>query len=182
MGGPGPTHPSNPKGQFEDNDFVEIFSKAIGNWRAPATQFVPVNVVEDTQALVDNRSAEYEVWGLKTPQLCITLRWVIDLYIPDLHIILIKRPFDDCVSSMMRRDNAPRSVAEYIQSLYYCNLQEGLAVAESAKVPILEVEYEDLLDDPAEEVIEISEFINHGFSIKTLEDAVSSIDSSLNHA
>lgn len=73
----GPANQSNPKGHFEDQDFVlfqanavcRIFPDSMG-WKVTDARFVRFNESEEQQAreFIAQRSGDHEFWGWKDPR------------------------------------------------------------------------------------------------------------------
>ena len=97
-----PAFDSNPYGQFEDNDFVKIFDKGHGAWELPVWWTYSKETGQATKDLVKRREHDHELWGLKTPQLCYTLMYLLD-YLKDPIVIATHRDFDDMVASLIKR-------------------------------------------------------------------------------
>ncbi len=101
----------NPKGHFEDDDFMSLHSAAIlqqypksRGWKVVTYKFI---FFEDEQlrhatSLVSQRNAKYELWSWKDPRSVIYLRhW--KRIIPTLKVLLIWRPCCEVVHSLLRR-------------------------------------------------------------------------------
>jgi len=143
-----PAFDSNPRGQFEDNDFVKIFDKGHGSWECPVWWRYSEETAQEAKDLVKKREAEHSLWGLKSPQLCYTLMYLLD-YLEDPVVIAIHRDFDDMVASLSKRDNRPIPVSQHIQSLYYLLHGGAKTEVKGRGVPLLELEFEEVLRDPA---------------------------------
>jgi hypothetical protein len=71
--GPGP---NNPKGHFEDLEFVRMHDRLIGDWRRPeltTSRFV----WEAYEALIEKRCSTHALWGVKDPRMV----WVGEAFI-----------------------------------------------------------------------------------------------------
>jgi len=144
--------PSNPLGQFEDQEFVELCNRVLGDWRnvSPAWLMQASEELPALEAWIANRNRQHTVWGVKTPQLCYLLPWV--LYPEHLRrplVLVSSRPFDDCVQSLCARDRYPAPVATAILTDHYRNLYSGIAWAQQHKVSVKLVSYQQLLALPA---------------------------------
>ncbi len=169
-----PAFPSNPYGQFEDNDFVKIFNDGHGAWECPVWWTYSEETGQAAKDLVRKREYDHELWGLKTPQLCYTLMYLLD-YLKDPVVIAIRRGFDDMVASLAKRSDYPIPVAQHIQSLYY-SLYRGTKVKVKGRgVPLLELEFEAVLEFPYIATGKIMDFINIPLSMTLLDKAADSI-------
>jgi len=140
------TYDSNPWGQFEDIELVKACAKVIGNWRAPAL----FATIEDTKALVAliKERNEQNLWGFKSPQMCYCGKVFFDT-LPDYKIIAPVRNFDDMVDSLIKRDDFPKAVAEFILSGYLT--QQRVTFIGTAKTgdTILTVDYDEFRKYPS---------------------------------
>jgi hypothetical protein len=82
---------SNPKGYFEDVEFKNIFN------RMTAAKEVDGSL----KVLVKMRDAQYPLWGLKDPQLCLLLHKFLPL-VKDCKIISTLRSKEDICDSLSR--------------------------------------------------------------------------------
>ncbi len=111
--------PSNPFGHFEDRGIVRFHDALLADngldWTV-TSPFVPV-VSEhrwaQLRSLVAARRTGGMPWGFKDPRVCLFLplwRHVV----PDLHVVVVHRPWQASVASLIRRhtDGLERGVAD----------------------------------------------------------------------
>lgn len=101
----------NPRGHFEDKDFVDLHDKAIKQrgkathgWKIRSGNFLSFVYQEQCRAksLVEQRSGKYSQWGWKDPRTVLFLQdW--KTIIPDMKALLIWRPCSEVVDSLVRR-------------------------------------------------------------------------------
>ncbi len=169
-----PAFDSNKYGQFEDNDFVTIFDDGHGAWECPVWWAYSEETGQATKDLVKKREYDHELWGLKTPQLCYTLMYLLD-FLKDPVVIATTRNYDDMVASLAKRDGFPVPVAQHIQSLYY-SLQRGTKTEVRRRgVPLLSLQFEEVLNCPYATIEQIVEFIGKPFTDSLLAKAINSI-------
>ena len=172
-----PAFDSNPRGQFEDNDFVKIFDIGHGAWMSPIWWQYSSATAKKARTLIKEREAEHELWGLKTPQLCYTLMYLLD-YLEDPVVIAIHRDFDDTVASLAKRDGFPIPVAQHIQSLYYLLHAGAKTEVRGRGIPLLKLDFEEVLAGPLGTSIRIANFTGIGIIGDNCCKAADSIHSS----
>jgi hypothetical protein len=107
--GPGP---GNPKGHFEDKDFVALHDSAIKaedsaskGWIVfPQKPFFFKSDEHISQAfsLIEVRNAKYAIWGWKDPRTSLFLEhW--KKIVPSLKVIMLWRPCTEVIYSLIRR-------------------------------------------------------------------------------
>ena len=169
-----PAFDSNKYGQFEDNDFVKIFDKGHGAWELPVWWAYSEETGQAAKDLVKKREYDHELWGLKTPQLCYTLMYLLD-YLKDPVVISIQRDFDDMVASLAKRGNHPIPVAQHMQSFYFLLHAGTKTEVKERGIPLLELRFEEVLNCPYGTVEQIVEFIGKPFTDSLLAKAINSI-------
>lgn len=106
----GPPSAENPRGHFEDPEFVAANSNAIlakfpqskgwvvEDFQAPRL----LELGDDAAGLVDYRNESFPVWGWKDPRSILLLdAW--NALIPDLKVFFVWRPCHEVVRSLRRR-------------------------------------------------------------------------------
>lgn len=103
-------HAGNPKGHFEDVEFVNLHAEAIRGlgqgtrgWKTTAPRFLQFSEAQRVRAceLIAARSGE-RLWGWKDPRSVLFLdEW--RRMIPDLHVLFLWRPAQSVVASLLRR-------------------------------------------------------------------------------
>jgi len=141
---------SNPLGQYEDDSFVRLLDRLMGNWRNPSPWFaytISRDVWVDVEARIAERDAESALWGFKSPQLCI-LGPPFALRLSAPSVIFTHRNFDACVDSLAKRDEMPRAVAETIQSRYVMGIYEFSGFCAATDIPSFIMPYDELVAEP----------------------------------
>lgn len=169
-----PAFDSNKHGQFEDDDFVKIFDDGHGAWACPIWWVIPPKTMQATKELVEKREEKHELWGLKSPQLCYTLTYLLD-YLEDPVVIAIQRDFYDMTASLAKRDDLPLPVAQHIQSLYYSLFTSSVTEVKGRDVPLLELRFEEVLRNPMSTVQQIIAFIAKPINVAFFLRATNSI-------
>lgn len=104
-------HTGNPKGHFEDKDFVDLHSSAIlrkypksRGWKAVTDnfEFFESQHLQHATNLISQRNTKYELWGWKDPRSVLYLRQWKEI-IPSLKVLLIWRPCSEVVQSLAKR-------------------------------------------------------------------------------
>ena len=153
-----PAFPSNPHGQFEDNDFVKIFDAGHGSWECPVWWQYSEKTATAAANLIKKREATHDLWGLKSPQLCYTLTYLLK-YLSDPVVIAIHRDFNDMVASLTKRDNRPIPVSQHIQSLYYSLFSGAKTEVSGRGIPMLDLQFEGVLRYPYGTVDAVMKFV-----------------------
>lgn len=106
--GPGP---GNPKGHFEDTDFLLLQGKSIlreipvsNGWKffeGKPLKFKGALLME-ARKLVDERNKKHSLWGWKDPRTVVFLEQWKEI-IPDLKVVSVWRPFAEVAASLMER-------------------------------------------------------------------------------
>ena len=169
-----PAFDSNIYGQFEDNDFVKIFDKGHGSWECPVWWRYSEETAQEAKGLVKKREAEHSLWGLKSPQLCYTLMYLLD-YLEDPVVIAIHRDFDDMVASLAKRGGYPIPVAQHMQSLYFLLHAGTKTEVKGRGIPLLELRFEEVLRSPIFTTGQIMKFIGRPFNVTRQQNAAHSI-------
>jgi len=102
---------SNPKGHFEDNDFVNLHVSAIKNVAPKSRGWIvdrcePMNFtgkhLRQASFLNEVRSRKYNIWGWKDPRTILFLESWKNI-IPEMKVISIWRPCHEVVHSLIHR-------------------------------------------------------------------------------
>lgn len=120
----------NPKGHFEDKDFVMFHnsviraknSKSLG-WKVRGKIFFMFTEKQRKKAenLIVNRNTKYDIWGWKDPRTVIFLEEYKQL-IPELKVLCIWRDFKGTVQSLIERSRKAN------QPVYKINLWQASAL------------------------------------------------------
>jgi hypothetical protein len=101
----------NPRGHFEDTDFLELHRKALsslapksGGWMVTKYRPIPPDPNFDAaaQEMIGRRNTKFALWGWKDPRTSLFLdQW--KRLIPDLKVVLLWRPCQEVVESLLDR-------------------------------------------------------------------------------
>lgn len=147
-------HPSdrrNPYGTFEDVEFLYPENKYIrGQGPLP-----------DYEALLAARNEAHKIWGAKSPLFVHTARHFLPLQ-EDARLVILNRKPADVINSYMRAYSHGRVTAD----TWYANQMDSLSARlREFDGPVLQVSFEDLLDDPESEVRRIMHFAFEGMEL-----------------
>ncbi len=174
--------PSNPKGHFEDTEFLRLNEQVVGNWQQPHVAPTP------EQILTYKRLAEQRegVWGAKDPRWCFTAT----LLIPHLRrfvIVNVERDPWAQAQSLARRDGLLLSEARRIIENYIAARARVLdwVRQQYPGVAMHNVHYEMLASRTEDEVANLAEFLTEhtGLAIpaRKQQAAIKFIDPGLRH-
>ena len=165
----------NPKGHFEDKEFVEIHSSAIlkenpksKGWQISSDHFLEFDegdTIKSTR-LIGNRNAKFDLWAWKDPRSLFYLEhW--KKHIPSLKVILLWRPCIEVVRSLLKRSKASK------QDVYKINLFQSIKlwIAYNTRLYDYKKQYPlDTLVFPLTDIISKEEYvfdtINRSFGIE----------------
>lgn len=170
---------SNPKGHFEDIDFLEHNEKVVEDWTCPKL-FANDQQIEIYKKIVESKDKQ-KIWGVKDPRLCITAKYVIP-FCEDPRILTIERSIDSSVKSLCQRNNITKKEAREIIITY--KNEKASIIRTFRSIPKFSVTYEDLINNKEDTIEEIINFVFDS-SNKPTEDmkkkAIEFIDQKLNH-
>jgi hypothetical protein len=140
--GPGP---GNPKGHFEDKDFVDLHHSAIKGENSASKGWIlyperPLffkSIEQRSRALelAEVRNSKYEMWGWKDPRTSLFLQQWKNI-LPSLKVIILWRPCIEVVQSLIRRSRQTKiSIMKIglIQSLKLWKFYNGLLLEHKKK-------------------------------------------------
>lgn len=166
-------HPSNPKGHFEDLDFLNLNDKVVKNWRNPLLT-VTGEQLDRYQELVDAKDHQ-RLWGIKDPRLCITAKHFIQM-LGDVKIVLVDRNTEASINSLLVvHGELNYDRAKTIQEIYLRERQDFL---DSVSLPTYRVQYERLVHFPLIEIVWLFNFV---YPENPVNSALDFIDPSLRH-
>jgi hypothetical protein len=154
----------NPKGHYENYDYLmlneEILRRVGGSWDNPPSrekinpQIFPREIIESFVSY-----AMKPVWGLKDPRTLLTLGlWMPYLEeVSNITFIFVHRPFQSSVLSLASRDGMTPENATAILQPYQNNLEYYRETFIKAKQDILDINFEDLINQPEIIVQEINQ-------------------------
>ena len=103
--------PSNPRGYFEDEDFVGLHASTIyqkvaksDSWKVFGSNSLKFSndKLSEARRLIGKRNARYALWGWKDPRSVFFLDQWKEI-IPELKVLLVWRPCLETVYSLVRR-------------------------------------------------------------------------------
>ena len=101
---------SNPRGFFEDLDFLHMHEKALSYFNIENTGLIPPFNLELTdhqlnqlQQLIDIKNSNNDQWGWKEPRTCLFVKYYKSL-IPNAKYFILYRDYPFVVESLVRRD------------------------------------------------------------------------------
>lgn len=159
----------NIRGFFENVHFVnlndEILRTAGGSWDSPLNS----KCIRDTKDSFDTEIRELissqlkPVWGVKDPRFLLTFELWRPYFeaIADITYVFVHRPFASSVVSLANRDGLSVETAAQILGSYLYRFQTYKKTLENEKQDIIEVNYENLLDNPEPFVSEINRRMNN---------------------
>jgi hypothetical protein len=128
-----PAYPDNPQGFFEDADFVRLHETSIrrcyrfsAGWKAAPRRSLTFSAPETEQArtLIQMRAARYANWGWKDPRATLFLdQW--KRLLPQVRIMLVWRPCDQVVYSLLRRWWKSRTRRHYLDPFWAIRLWQA---------------------------------------------------------
>jgi hypothetical protein len=173
---------SNPLGHFEDGDFLAlnqtILENAGGYWDQPPEkkniELLHDKFKEPIQALVSDRkwASGEEIWGWKDPRTSLT----IELFIPYLdnpHFIICRRDPSEIITSLWQRNRMTEDEARQLVDTYYQRIDDFFR--KHSAYPVLELEYNELIESPESGVIAICDFLEIHPSQEEMDRAISFI-------
>ena len=118
-----PASPFNPKGHFENEDFVklndEILQAAGGSWDNPPTEEAILSVRQQFDDKIKKTVEKHQkkLWGWKDPRTTLTIK----LYLPYLEhpfFITCFRKSEEVALSLYRRDKMPKQKGIQLAKIY----------------------------------------------------------------
>jgi hypothetical protein len=156
---------SNPLGHFEDVDFLslnkDILASAGGSWDDPPT-YSDIIAQKDKfhgmiQDLIHTRDSKTPgSWGWKDPRTSLT----IDLYLPLLQnpsIIWCRRDHRAVTKSLQKRNRI--QISDGLALLDHYEKQVRRFLARNPQIPILLLDYDDIIQAPDTWIDEIIRFL-----------------------
>lgn len=167
-----PPSEHNPRGYFEDREFVDLHDLIIGDWKDPQPNFGPYR--ETYTTLIREREQQHELWGIKDPRMCFVFPYFAEIA-RDAHAVSVTRDRRLCSESLFARGGHSLEEAIRISSRYWRAKYRAVARFPG---PYLHVKYEDLLFTNTEYVVgEIAHFAG----LELTQEAVDFIDPTLCH-
>ncbi|MGE7890737.1 sulfotransferase family protein [Bacillus cereus] len=178
---------TNPKGYFENVDFVYLNDKilnAVGAaWNSPPRrEELRYNIHLSGEIFSFISKHVKPLWGLKDPRMILTF----DIWRPylnslgDITYIFTWRPIRESVSSLINRDKIDKQTATSILTRYHENLIYYRNLLEQENRDIIDVHFDKLLEKPEKIVKEINCRIGRD-NYYNLERVIDFLDKRLKH-
>lgn len=128
-----PAYPDNPRGFFEDADFVRLHTLSIrrryrfsSGWKAAPRNSLAFSApeIELAQALIEARAASQTSWGWKDPRTTLFLEQWQHL-LPQARFVVVWRPCDQVVYSLLRRWWGSHTRRHYLDPLWAIRLWQA---------------------------------------------------------
>lgn len=153
--------PNNEKGYFEDIEFKNFHSKFDSG------ELNNTRLISDYVELIRKREKK-ELWGLKDPMLCNHLLTFCNKLETNHKLIVCRRPTEEISRSMGKALNQNNVRFLPLAEFYVAKMNEQIHQYEG---PILELEHNETISNPTEQVQKIAEFVG----VKVTEEALSHI-------
>jgi hypothetical protein len=175
--------PSNPKGFYEDLEFLKLHQLMIGNvWHDPDMSNIDRYLSE--YELLIRKKENQSLWGIKDPRLCFLLKYLLNIIKCDTKLILTERPLHESANSMLADRFISNRHHSFVNKFEYamkvCNRYEASKydLVQKSRLPFITVKFHDLFDDTSREINKICEFV--GLDCDA-HDQIDFVDSSLRH-
>lgn len=155
---------NNQWGTYEDKEFFDLTRKVTTGQASPA----------EYKALIVARNQQ-PTWGIKDPGL-VGVAQLLTPMLDDVRVVVARRPRHECIDSYMRAYRGGRLEAEQRYETAIIRLAARILEFEEAGIPVLGVNFRDLLADPLQEVSDIAHFaFEEPPTQKQFNDAVASV-------
>lgn len=165
----GPT-PFNPRGHWEDVEFVELHKKIVGGWKRPCVDFEPVR--KRYTALIRKREREHKLWGFKDPRACYVFPHFLRCAKVKVKVVAVNRNLEASAKSMVKRRKPGSSInvsprrAMIIARQYRDARWLALRFYKSH---VLRVQFEELTEYPQTQVERLAKFIGVNWTQKAVD-------------
>ena len=150
-------NPISPNGEYYESDvWTNLCREICGDWHCPQIHLVNDATIEKMQKLIESK--EGQQWGAKSPYFALIGHIILPL-IPEVKVIRLQRDMEITIKSLMRREQGmPEGVARHIQQHAFAAGYLTDRTLQNLKIPIANVPYNLLVDDPERIVNMIAEF------------------------
>jgi hypothetical protein len=158
---------SNPKGHFENLDFLKLNEKILASvgakWYSPPLR---ETIISSNFSKCEIRSfllnQKKPIWGLKDPRTVLTFDiWKSHLEdIADVTYVFVWRSLEESAQSLAHRQKYDLVAAREILSAYFENLMYFREKLEKENRDIVDVQFNKLLDRPEDFIKQINLRIN----------------------
>jgi len=146
---------SNPKGHFENVDFLNLNEKILNcveaKWsEPPSRESIVSSNFPKSEILSFILEQEQVIWGLKDPRITLTF----DIWRPhleefsDITYVFVWRPIEESIRSLSHRNKIDLTTARTILEPYLINLRCYREELEKDNKDILDINFKDILDEP----------------------------------
>lgn len=159
---------SNVEGHFEDERLIElnenILHRACGKWYQPPT----IEALDSIENYINEQYTEYVndrvgLWGVKEPRLSLLISY-FSKHLTEPYYIFMQRDAHAVVNSLKVRDGMDTEIALGLKDVYDTNIKEFIKNEKN----VLELCYENLIDNPINELIKICSFLNIPLNIEAV--------------
>ena len=178
---------TNPKGYFENVDFVYLNDKILNSigaaWDNPPKREelrCSTELSSDTFSFLSKHIKP--LWGLKDPRMILTF----DIWKPclnqleDITYIFTWRPIQESVASLVNRNKFEEQTAASILTRYHENLLYYRDLLEQENKDIIDIHFDKLLESPEKFVKEINYRIGNKHH-NNLDEVKNFLDKKLKH-
>ncbi len=183
-----PANVHNPKGFYEDLDFVEVNARLLNGVEDPLVEprWTP-ELHEEYTVLVRRKSAQHELWGVKDPRLCMTLGTLADTLKAagvELRVVTTLRAVHHSVDSLrklhggMSADRAAGIVGKYSYARSK-NMEAWVQGDPHNLARTCQVLYDQLVEEPDKVIPALQRFV--GLEPKVTDELRAWVDPQLQH-
>lgn len=147
-----PSDRTNKHGAFEDVEFMYMDTAYLNG---------KIDKPEYAEIIARREERHEQIWGVKSPTFARTLRYLLP-HLDDVRLVVCRRDPAETVNSYMRAYYSGRIAAE---EWYEDTVRALTSRLMEFDGPVLEVQFEELLDDPEAIVSEIMAFAFEGLTM-----------------
>jgi hypothetical protein len=158
---------SNPKGHFENTDFLKVNEKILGSvgarWSTPPSRETIISSNFPKSEIRSFLLSQVKpVWGLKDPRTTLTFDiWKSHLEeIADVTYVFVWRSLEESILSLAERHKYDLCTAREILTSYLDNLMSYRDQLEKENKDIVDIHFTTLLESPEDFIKEINQRIN----------------------
>ncbi|MFB5268409.1 sulfotransferase family protein [Paenibacillus enshidis] len=178
-------NPTNPKGHFENLDFVALNDKILGSvgaaWdRPPSRDRIMASKLPENEVYSTLLKQAKPVYGLKDPRMVITFDYLKPFLevLNNITYVFVWRPLDESIQSLAHRSNSDYATAQTILGPYNANLNVHREQLEKENKDIVDIRFADLLENPEDFVKKINQRLNYNINYDKIKEF---LDKDLKH-
>jgi hypothetical protein len=164
---------------FESDAFIALSREVCGEWQCPQFHFAPDAWRERVTAYAAEQDKKQPLWGAKSPYFSLIGHHILPL-LSAPKVIFCDRDFESTVESLHRRErHMQKAVCRHIQGQSFAAQYQSLKAVIALGIPSVRVPFDALIDNPAEIVSRIADFVFDGdtdASAEQLDSAIRFID------